>query len=81
MTPVSYRVRWLGGHGPLNLPKWSISLDGAKSIAEEAAGMPLKWESSKVSILEAWGPLDGKPGVYTVDRTPLRRFTPVAIEK
>jgi hypothetical protein len=80
MTAESYRVRWLGD-GLLEFPGWSPSVDGAKNIAAKAAGgLPLKWESSAVSIVEASGPLNGRPGLYTIHRARLRRFAPSSRE-
>ena len=81
MATESYRVRWVGD-GLLEFPGWSSTVDGAKNIAANAAGgLPLQWESSAVSIVEARGPLNGRPGLYTIHETRLRPVEPSSLEK
>jgi hypothetical protein len=80
MAAESYRVRWLSD-GLLEFPGWSPSVDGAKDMAAKAAGvLPLRLESSVVSIVEASGPLNGRPGLYTIHRARRLRFAPSSRE-
>jgi hypothetical protein len=50
-------------------------LDGAKKVAEAAAGMPLKWEacgalrSVSDALVRARGPRGGKNGWYLITRS------------